>query len=201
MASDTLRISRALPFTRVNGPGKRFSLWVQGCRGVPQLSGVTKHCEGCWNKHTWSRKAGSVVSVDDVFALVEEAVHKYGVEGITFSGGEPFQQAEGLAELARRCKEQGLNVVVFTGYTHEYLCSEHTPLGADELLRHVDLLIDGPYTARLRVEDAPLRGSSNQRLVPLTEVGKQLADRVTDDLPIVEFNFTGGGLAVTGFPR
>lgn len=196
----SLHISKILPCSEANGPGKRFSLWVQGCRGVPQLDGVARHCTNCWNRHTWSRKAGEEMSVDDVLAQVEEAVREYGVDGVTFSGGEPFQQAEGLAKLARHCKERGLNVVAFTGYTHEFLCSEHAPIGADELLRYVDLLIDGPYTASLRAEDAPLRGSSNQRLVPLSDVGKKLADRVTDDLPVVEFNFTGGELAVTGFP-
>ncbi len=196
-----LRVSKILPCSEANGPGKRFALWVQGCSGVPQIDGMVRHCRNCWNRHTWSKSAGEVMPVDDVFAQVEQAVREYGVEGITFSGGEPFQQAEALAELAQRCKECGFNIVVFTGYTIKYLRSDRAPSGTDELLRHVDLLIDGSYTATLRTEEMPLRGSSNQRLVPLSEVGRQLADRVTDDLPVVEFNFTSGGLAVTGFPR
>jgi anaerobic ribonucleoside-triphosphate reductase activating protein len=141
------------------------------------------------------------MSVDDVFAQVLEAMRQHEVEGITFSGGEPFQQAEALAHLAARCNEQGLNAAAFTGYAHEFLCSVHAPAGAHALLAQIDLLIDGPYTAALRREDLPLRGSSNQRLVPLTPAGRKLADRVTDDLPMVEFNFTSGKLAVTGFPR
>lgn len=202
MASDILRISRFLPCTRVNGPSKCFGLWMQGCRGVPQFgTGVARHCVGCWNRHTWGKKAGEVMSVNDVFAQVEEAVREHGVEGVTFSGGEPFQQAEALAQLSRRCQEElGLNVVVFTGYTVEFLRSERAPVGARDLLGQVDLLVDGPYTESLHTQKLPLRGSSNQMLVPLTAAGRELTDRVTDDLPVVEFNFTSGKLAVTGFP-
>lgn len=89
------------------------------------------------------------------------------VEGITFSGGEPFLQAPAFARLARAAREElGLGVVCFTGYTIEELKMDG-PDGAGELLAWVDLLIDGPFIADQSFPDR-WRGSRNQRLLALS---------------------------------
>lgn len=195
-----LRISRFLPLSEVNGPGRRAVLWVQGCAGVPQLAGVVKHCPGCWNSALWNGNAGEVVSVEAIQQRILDAVRAYGIEGITFSGGEPFQQALALAPLAAFAHKQDLSVVVFSGYTEEFLRSAPAPAGSVCLLSQTDLLVDGPYLASERTGNLPLRGSRNQRLIALTSEGQKLASRVTDDLPAVEFQFLNGETAVTGFP-
>ena len=143
------------------------------------------------------------MSVDDLHARVLEAVREHQIEGVTFSGGEPFQQARSLARLAQLVRQSGLSVTAFTGYTAEFLQhSEAAPISARELLVECDLLVDGPYRQEQRAEGLPLRGSRNQRLVPLTFAGRALADRVTNDLPVAEVSFFGSGETVmTGFPR
>lgn len=89
--------------------------------------------------------------------------------GVTLSGGEPFAQAEAMADLGRRVKQGGKNVWCYTGYTLEYLldhAAEHPQWLA--LLSTVDVLVDGPFVQELRTLNLPFRGSSNQRLIHLT---------------------------------
>ena len=82
---------------------------------------------------------------------------------ITFSGGEPFAQAEGYAKLARLLKEAGYEVASYSGYTFEQLLCG-TP-GQKELLRHIDVLIDGPFIQAEKSLEVPFRGSKNQRIL------------------------------------
>lgn len=199
---NAVRVHRVVPVSEANGPGLRMVIWVQGCKGVPQQDGRVMHCRGCWNSSTWAQRTGEVISVDDLHARVQSAVREHQIEGVTFSGGEPFQQAESLARLAKLVRQSGLTVMAFTGYTVEFLRhSESAPPGARELLAECDLVIDGPYREAERAEGLPLRGSRNQRLVPLTSAGRALADHVTDDLPVAEFSFFPGETVVTGFPQ
>ena len=90
--------------------------------------------------------------------------------GVTFSGGEPFAQAEGYAKLGRLLKEAGYEVAAYTGYTFEQLL-EGTP-AQRELLQTVDILIDGPFVLSERSLELSFRGSRNQRIL---DVAKSLA--------------------------
>src|SRR3989338_4804205 len=162
----TVRVHRILPVSEANGPGRRFVIWVQGCKGVPQQDGRVKHCPDCWNTGTWAQRSGEVMSVDDLHSRILEVVREHQIEGVTFSGGEPFQQARSLARLAQLVRQEELTVMAFTGYTLEFLQhSETTPIGARELLAECDLLVDGPYRQELRPEGLPLLGSPNQRVL------------------------------------
>ncbi|MBQ5825705.1 MAG: radical SAM protein, partial [Clostridia bacterium] len=88
------------------------------------------------------------------------------VEGVTISGGEPFLQAEALAELIKKVRKiKDIGVIIYTGYLIEELSEVQ---GADKLLELTDLLIDGPYVSELD-DGKSLRGSSNQRVIPLSE--------------------------------
>ncbi|MEZ4315652.1 MAG: 4Fe-4S single cluster domain-containing protein, partial [Polyangiaceae bacterium] len=129
-----LNIAGWIPKSAANGPGERFVLWVQGCPLA---------CEGCWNPETWSFAPRHVRTIDDVEA---EILATPGIEGVTLSGGEPFAQAEALAELARRARQRGLSVVVFTGYELREL---RWP-AARELLATVDLLVTGRFVRAQR---------------------------------------------------
>ena len=77
-----VNVFKLLKNTQVEGPGKRFCIWVQGCK---------KHCPDCWAKDTWEFGVGSEYSVDDLFNQIKEVQD---IEGVTFLGGEPFEQAE-----------------------------------------------------------------------------------------------------------
>ncbi len=147
----TLRLFRREPACRVLGPGCRAVLWVQGC---------SRACPGCLVPESWSPQ-GPESCLEEVAGWVQDCP---GIEGITLTGGEPMEQARALACLVDRIRSRrDLGVVCFTGYRLEELRHEdHLAL-----LARVDLLIEGPY----RVEqhsDLLWRGSSNQRLLPLT---------------------------------
>ena len=118
----------------------------------------------------------------DVGALAWEIIPS-SVEGITISGGEPFLQAGALAELIRAVKRhRDIGVIVYTGFLYEELGTQEC---ANELLELCDLIIDGPYIKELD-DGKALRGSSNQRVIPLTDRYKEYlclygnGDRQTD---------------------
>lgn len=138
-----LRLAGITEESVVDGPGIRMVIYAQGC---------PHHCEGCHNPSTWSYD-GELVSVDSLINLIAS---NHVLNGITISGGEPFEQDEAFARLAKQVRELGLTVVVYTGYTLEQI--EGSPL-----LDHVDYLVDGPYVASL--PSLPWRGSSNQRIL------------------------------------
>ena len=135
------------------GPGERFVLWTAGCG---------RKCPGCTTPESWDMYAGRKISVDELRMEIAAS----GRNGLTISGGEPFLQAEALAELVqgvRRFRDVG--VIVYTGYSYEELTEMP---GAAGLLAETDLLIDGPYVRELD-DGRSLRGSSNQRVLPLTD--------------------------------
>lgn len=139
--------------SEVNGPGSRAVIWVQGCK---------KECPGCFNPNSWNFEINQLVAID---TLVENILNNPLNTGVTFSGGEPFWQASALAELARKVKAKGLNVMSFTGFTLEQLKSKSAPPGGAELLAELDILIDGPFVESLAINspNSPV-SSSNQRV-------------------------------------
>jgi anaerobic ribonucleoside-triphosphate reductase activating protein len=180
----TLNLAAFLPISLSNGPGRRAVVWVQGC---------PFRCKGCWNPETLPFVDRHVVSVG---ALAAKITSRSDLDGVTFSGGEPFAQAAALAMLGRRLRVSGLSVVCYTGYEYEALLRSARS-DWHELLSVVDLLIDGPYLPHLRAR-LPLRGSANQRLIFLTQVLKS-------SVPAAGQRFEvqidpGGVVATTGFP-
>lgn len=134
-----------------------------------------------------------VVGVEEAAGAI---VSIAGIEGVTFTGGEPMHQAAALAELARRVRGHGLSVVCFTGFTIEQLRSGGDP-EVSRLLSQVDVLIDGPY---LREQSANLlwRGSSNQRVLFLSERYRAMACEVERRPASVECVVGVGGFTTTG---
>lgn len=144
-----IRVYRILRNTKVEGPGIRFCLWVQGC---------PIQCDGCFAKETWSFDGGQLFNVDEIFSMIKESNE---IEGVTFLGGEPFAQAEALYELGRKIKAAGLTILSFTGYTYEYILKADKKEWND-LLSIIDLLIDGPFEKNKFDISRPWVGSSNQ---------------------------------------
>ena len=145
-----LRLHRFLPFTRAEGPGNRACLWVQGC---------PIRCAGCFNPGTWSKSGGYDATVDELQARILAVPS---IEGVTFLGGEPFEQAEALADLGYRVRQTGLSIMTFTGYLLEDILKSSRQ-GWHDLLDVTDLLLDGPYVRNLSDTNRPWVGSSNQR--------------------------------------
>ncbi|MBO5364276.1 MAG: 4Fe-4S cluster-binding domain-containing protein, partial [Clostridia bacterium] len=106
---DRFRISGIEPESIVDGPGIRYVIFVQGC---------PHHCPGCHNPQTHDFEGGKE---QDFASILTEIDKNPLLSGVTFSGGEPFCQAEALAELGKRIKGRGLNLVCYSGYTFEEL--------------------------------------------------------------------------------
>ena len=178
-----LKIAWYLCGTQCLGPGNRFALWVQGCR---------KHCPECIAEALQNPEGGQLAEIDSLVSVIQNAS---GIQGITVSGGEPFLQAEALAELLRKVKNvrPELGVILYTGMLYEEWLAEES---ARLLLQEIDLLIDGAYLKELD-DGKPMRGSSNQRLIFLTERYHP------SDMPSVrtnEFRFSDGTFRLIGIP-
>ena len=148
-----LRVFNILKNTKVEGPETRYCIWVQGC---------SRHCKGCQAVHTWSHSGGVLYKVNDIIADIKKQKN---IEGVTFLGGEPFEQAEALGIIAKAVKKEGLGVLCFTGYLLEELQLK------DEnktLLENIDLLIDGAFEIENVDYSRPWCGSTNQRYHFLT---------------------------------
>ncbi|NES03669.1 MAG: radical SAM protein [Okeania sp. SIO2F4] len=148
-----LNIMGYIDESEVNGPGCRAVVWVQGCK---------RGCSGCFNPDSWSFDINQLISIEE---LANKILNNSRNTGVTFSGGEPFLQASALAELAKILKYRGLNVMSFSGFTLRELQSKNAPVGAKELLSHLDILIDGPFVETLAIHSPnSLVSSSNQRV-------------------------------------
>ena len=154
-----LNLASRLPYTEAEGPGRRAALWVQGCN---------KRCRGCCNPAYLQLAERELVSASSVLDWLRNAHHAHDLEGVTFLGGEPMLQAQGLAFVAQGAQSLGLSVMVFSGYTKSELDVLRLP-GADQLLRYTDVLVDGPFEANLPEQSRRWVGSTNQQFNYLTE--------------------------------
>ncbi|QEY35317.1 anaerobic ribonucleoside-triphosphate reductase activating protein [Caproiciproducens galactitolivorans] len=150
-----LKISGVEPESIVDGKGFRYVVFTQGC---------PHHCPGCHNPQTHDFNGGKWVDIEDLFSEICENPL---LNGVTFSGGEPFCQPRPLAELAKRVHEKKLSVTVFTGYLYEDLVNHHDP-DVDALLAQTDVLIDGPFILAERDLTLAFRGSRNQRMINMS---------------------------------
>lgn len=135
----------------VDGPGIRTTFFAQGC---------PHHCPGCHNPETWDFSGGTPMEEETLVEIVRENPL---CRGVTFSGGEPFSQAEGFARLAELLKAEGYEVASYSGYTFEALV-EGTE-AQKKLLASIDVLIDGPFLMEEKSLELNFRGSRNQRII------------------------------------
>lgn len=156
-----LRIAGTVNDSIVDGPGIRFTIFTQGC---------PHNCEGCHNPQTHDFHGGNIVDTDE---LLEKVKSNPLLDGVTFSGGEPFCQAHILAELGREVKKLGMDIITYTGYTFEQLYEKREQNGWGELLEVTDYLIDGPFILAQKDWEIKFRGSSNQRYIDCQESLKQ----------------------------
>jgi len=138
----------------VDGEGIRSVIWTQGC---------IHNCKGCHNPETHSFLGGISLDVE----IVKEKIKRLeGQDGITFSGGDPMEQAEACSEIAEYCQKLGLNVWCYTGYTFEELLKKAKYIPAIlNFLKNIDVLVDGKFILEQKSYDVIFRGSKNQRLI------------------------------------
>lgn len=151
-----IRVCGIEPESIVDGPGFRYVLFVQGC---------PHRCPGCHNPESHDPKGGHDMTVGEVFDQIMENPH---LRGVTFSGGEPFEQVPALLELGKAVREAGLSLMSYSGYTYEELINRHDP-ETDALLDLLDILVDGRYVEALRNLTLIYRGSENQRVIDMNK--------------------------------
>lgn len=154
-----------------NGKGLRRVLFAQGCK---------HNCKGCFNKHTHDFNGGQVFDADEI---VRDIVQNPMLRGVTFSGGDPLEQAESFAYIAKELKEAGKDIWVYTGYTYEHITENIFKIeGLKELLNNIDVLVDGKFELDKKDEKLKFRGSSNQRIIDVKESLK------TSKLVVLDFD-------------
>lgn len=191
-----LSLSRVHYPVDVLGPGRRVGIWLQGCN---------LRCPGCVSRDTWDPAAGDTLSVDDLVDLILDITRGAEVSGVTVSGGEPFQQAEALAELLDmlvpalvETQRSPVDVLVYSGLSLEYLQKHH-----GRVLHRIDALIPEPYGGA----EAPggmWRGSANQPLVLLTDLARERYAAFDVDGPsptVMQVAVDERGIWMIGIPR
>ncbi|WP_283625283.1 anaerobic ribonucleoside-triphosphate reductase activating protein [Clostridium butyricum] len=153
-----IRLSGIAYESLVNGPGIRRVFFSQGCK---------HNCKGCFNPDTHDFNGGENRNMDK---LIESVLDNPMIKGVTFSGGDPLEQAEKFAYMAKAFKNNNLNIWCYTGYTYEYI-REHKDEnnGWNELLNNIDVLVDGKFEEENMQEGLKFRGSTNQRIIDIKE--------------------------------
>lgn len=185
MTSSSISLSRVHYPVHSLGPGHRIGIWFQGC---------SIHCKGCISLDTWAQKAAE--------QTVEQLLRSIGAwvaaaDGITISGGEPFDQRDALEELLRGLRRQpGKDILVYSGYPLERL-------NLSRFAGLIDAIVADPFEMHLP-QSLALRGSDNQRLLCLTELGRERLksfDRaVTDADHALDLMFTDDQVFMAGIP-
>lgn len=146
------------------GPGRRIGIWFQGC---------SIGCPGCISRDTWEPNAGSATSVESLIAWCRQAAWS-GFDGVTISGGEPFEQPDSLAAILdafdswRRDAGASFDLLAYSGLPLKLLKRSH-----GNILARLDAVIAEPFIARLAPGE-PGFGSSNQTLTTLSELGQSV---------------------------
>lgn len=160
------------------GPGKRIAIWMVGC---------SHGCKGCSNPELWRPNGQIPIKPKELYGTICRIAEENQVDGITITGGEPFDQPDDLLKLVTLLRSLTADILVFSGYRHEELLLRPT---AVSILQQVAVLIDGPYKEELNA-GLPLRGSSNQRILLFDKDLKQQYESYisTDEKRVQNFYF------------
>jgi anaerobic ribonucleoside-triphosphate reductase activating protein len=147
------------PFMFVDGEGVRCSLYVSGCLFA---------CDGCFNRATWNFRYGTPYTAELEDRIIADLRQPY-VQGLTLLGGEPFLNTAVCLSLVRRVRAEfgdSKDIWSWSGYTYDELLLD----SADklELLRSIDVLVDGPFENDKKNFTLQFRGSSNQRIIDVS---------------------------------
>lgn len=186
-----LNIAKRLTNTTVEGPGKRYVLWMQGCN---------VGCRDCCNQDMLPFEPRQILSTDLICDEILEASHNSKIEGITLLGGEPTLQAEGLSEIAYFCNKQNLSVFLFTGLKLDRL-RELQRAGVCELLSCCDVVVDGPFLPNKPDRLRNWVGSTNQQFHYLTSFYDSSIETNLEYSPAIEIHLrTDTSYSIIGSP-
>lgn len=184
-----IRISRVHYPVTVLGPGKRLGIWLQGC---------SLACKGCVSKDTWDKDAGTLI---DVNVLVENcrSIVNYDIDGITITGGEPFEQPEALEALLDSLEPwrstRQFDVLCYSGKTLKQLQTNFA-----HILPRLDFLIPEPFIESKPTETAWL-GSANQKLLSISELAQQKLANCKPNTPSIQIQIDKKQIWFIGIPR
>ena len=184
-----LNVAKTLSHSRANGPGVRAVIWVQGC---------TIGCPGCYNAFTHVHEQRTLATPD---AIAEWVSSLEGIEGVSFSGGEPFEQAMAVRKTVAAIREKNPTLTFFSysGFDVEVL-QQSKDEEVTGLLKELDMLSAGPYVHSKRQTHLLWRGSSNQKLHYLSRVYRKEQELEWKlNSPVEEFHFDGEIIHFTGF--
>lgn len=151
-----IRIAGKIEDSLVNGDGIRFVLFTSGCK---------HRCPGCHNVAMQDFDYGDEWEINDLFDYIKN--HTGLAKGITYSGGDPLEQSEPLIMLSKRIKKElGLSIWCYTGYTLDDIL-ESSDINKKELLKYIDVLIDGKFELKNQSEALRFTGSTNQNIIHL----------------------------------
>lgn len=152
--SETLRLAGIVNDSITDGPGLRLAVFLQGC---------PRRCEGCHNPTALSFEGGYECADEEILSMIKKNVL---LSGVTLTGGEPFCQAEKLVPLAKKIKEMGLELAIYTGYTFEEVLADEKMAALAVL---ADVIIDGEFVLEQRDLSQKFKGSKNQRIIDVQE--------------------------------
>ncbi|MEA3452165.1 MAG: 4Fe-4S single cluster domain-containing protein [Bacteroidota bacterium] len=178
-----INVSHIEPDSYIYAPGKQFVIWMQGC---------SIHCKGCWNTEMWSFEANKLKDIDK---LLEDIYRINDLTGVTFIGGEPFDQKKELLYFSAKLKKQQIPITIYTGYELDELKDEDS----EKILSMTDLLIAGRYIEEQRNINLQWRGSENQQIIYLSDIYKNYN---TEDANYCEIVISDTGeVTILGFPN
>ena len=138
----------------VNGEGLRVVLYFQGCG---------HHCEHCHNKQTWNPNLGDLLTYKELQQITKTINEDKLLQGITLSGGDPFLNSKALLEVTTFLRENLLpekTIWCYTGYTIDQLKGSKE----QQIIKQLDVLVDGKFEKHLNDETCRFKGSANQKI-------------------------------------
>lgn len=181
-----IRLASVVPCTEAEGPGVRFAIWVRGC---------SIRCPGCVNPNMFAADGPETWVHEVIDQIIETQTKRPELEGVSFLGGEPFEQDQALAIVGAVARDRGLSVMTYTGYEYNDPRVQGSPL-----LDVTDLLKTGPYVESLRTTKRRWIGSTNQRFYFMPGGRYWPGDARFSEPNHAEIQFVNGEITVVGFP-
>lgn len=182
-----MRIERAVNYVEALGPGRRLCVWVNGC---------SRRCKGCVSARLQAVDEGTEAEIEEYFL----GYNLSAIDGVTVSGGEPFEQIAELERLVKYFRRRGVkDILVYTGYTLEELRAKKDER-VERILSQISVLIDGPYVAELDSGKGNLKGSENQTVHYLDESVRAAYEAYQTERRSVQEMTLGNVLLGVGIP-
>lgn len=149
--SSKFNVGQIITCTEVEGPFRRLCIWFQGC---------DKDCKNCFNQELRKKVPKNIITDDEIVDIIKQSIKENNIEGVTLLGGEPLLQIN-LPILMAKIKNLGLGIILFTGYNFNEI--------PKDIVINCDLIIDGPFIEEKKDNERRLIGSTNQKLIFITD--------------------------------